>query len=123
MNIALWVAQGLLAALFFMAGLVKLTTTPESKPALEEKMAWAKGFSLSTIKLIGGVELLGAIGLILPQLTGILPTLTPLAAAGLVMTMLVAMVVEFRTGDYSKIGLDAVVGSLAVFIAYGRFAY
>ncbi|MCP4415610.1 MAG: DoxX family protein [Chloroflexi bacterium] len=120
MNIALWIVQGLLALLFLVAGLMKAS---KSKDEIKEKggkqMSWVDDVSDSTIKLIGVLELLAAIGLILPQLTGILPWLTPLAAVGLVLTMIGAMIVNVR--NRITIIKNIVLFLLAAFVAYGRF--
>ncbi|MCP4423814.1 MAG: DoxX family protein [Chloroflexi bacterium] len=123
MNIFLWILQGLLAAMFLMAGIMKATKSKdEIKESGGERMAWVDSVSAGNVRLIGILELLAAIGLILPQLTGILPWLTPLAAVGLVLTMIGAMALHLQRGD----GTQAVVASfvillLAAFVAYGRF--
>jgi uncharacterized membrane protein len=119
MNIALWVVQALLAIAFGMAGLLKITQ-PREKLAVQ--MGWVEDFGPTTVKLIGTLEVLGAIGLILPLLTGILPWLTPLAALGLALTMLGAMVTHFRRHEYANLVPNLVLLVLAVFVAYGRFA-
>ena len=87
MNTILWIFQGLLAAMFTMAGITK-STQPKEK--LEKQFPWVKDFSLNTVRFIGLSELLGAIGLIVPWLTGILPVLTPVAALGLCLIMVLA---------------------------------
>ena len=123
MNIVFWVLQGLLAALFLMAGLMKATKSKEEiKESGGERMAWVDEMSANNIKLIGVLEILAAIGLILPHLTGILPWLTPLAAVGLVLTMIGAMVLHVRRGDGTQALMsNAVLLLLAAFVAYGRF--
>ncbi|MEM8861497.1 MAG: DoxX family protein [Chloroflexota bacterium] len=118
MNIALWIVQILLAIVFLGTGGVKLT---RSKEKLDE-MGIAHDFSLSTLRVIGLLEVLGGIGIILPFLTGILPWLTLLAAVGFVLTMIGAILTNIRFADYPKIGLNVVLLGLAVFVAYGRFA-
>ena len=67
------------------------------------------------------LEILGAIGLILPAVTGILPWLTPVAATGLALTMVGAMITHGRRGEYSGIGVNLVLSVLALFVVYGRF--
>ena len=119
MNIALWVVQALLALAFGMTGLMKLTQPREK---LAAQMGWVEDFAPTTVKLIGGLELLGAIGLILPLLTGILPWLTPLAAVGLVLTMLGAMVTHLRRGENQMLVANLVLLLLAALVTYGRFA-
>ncbi len=123
MNIVLWILQGLLAVVFVMAGFMKLT---QSKDGLKEKggerMAWVDSVSANNIKLIGLLEVLAGIGLILPQLTGILPILTPLAAVGLVLTMAGAIILHVRRGDGAQaIVANVVLLLMAAFVAYGRF--
>ena len=119
MNIALWIVQALLALLFAMAGLMKLT---QPKEKLAAQMAWVGDFAPTTVKLIGAVEVLGAIGLILPLITGIAPWLTSVAAAGLVLTMLGAMATHLRRREQPMLFVNGVLLLLAAFVAYGRFA-
>lgn len=118
MNTVLWVIQFLLALLFGMAGLMKLTQPYEK---LAERMAWVNSFSSTQVRLIGGVEILAAFGLLLPGLTGILPWLTPLAAAGLVLDMIGAAYTHLRRHEVPMIVGNLVLLALAFFIAYGRF--
>jgi uncharacterized membrane protein YphA (DoxX/SURF4 family) len=118
MNIALWVLQGLLALAFLMAGLMKVS---RSKEQLVGRMAWVEDYSQKAIKAIGGVEMLGAIGLVLPALTGILPWLTPLAACGLALTMMGANITHIRRGEAARMTPSVVLLLLAMVVAYGRF--
>ena len=118
MNIILWIVQGLLAIVFTLAGAVKLT---QPKEKIAQQMPWAHSFTPTTIKLIGAVEALGVIGLIAPQLSGFLPWLTPLAAVGLALTMLSAMVIHGQRREYTSIAVNLVLLLLAAFVAYGRF--
>ena len=119
MNIALWVLQILLALAFGMAGIMKVTQPIDR---LEARMGgWVKDVGLRGVRLIGTLEILGAIGLILPALTGILPWLTPLAAACLGLTMIGAMIAHGRRGEYSSIGINVILLLLTLFVAYGRF--
>ena len=89
MGIALWVVQVLLAAAFLVSGATKLL---QRKEKLVKNMAWVEDFSQGTVRIIGVLEVLGAIGIVLPALTGILPWLTLLAALGLGLTMIGAAV-------------------------------
>jgi uncharacterized membrane protein YphA (DoxX/SURF4 family) len=118
MNIILWTVQGLLALLFLTAGATKLM---RSKEQLAPRMQWVEDFSQGTIRAIGSVEVLGALGLVLPALMGVLPWLTPLAGVGLVLVMIGAMTTHARRREYPTIGGNAVLGALAAFVAYGRF--
>ena len=118
MHIALWIVSGLLAAVFLMAGIAKMSTPKEK---LADKMAWVNDYSPTGVKLVGLVEALGAIGLILPQLTGILPVLTPLAATGLAIVMVLAIVWHVRHDDTKAIGMNLVLLAGSVFVAVFRF--
>jgi len=114
MNVLLWIIQILLAALFLFAGVMKLVlpleklTGPVAVPGL-------------FLRFIGLCETLGGLGLILPGLLRIRPGLTPLAAAGLVIIMVGATVLNLRTGDLVTTTLTLVVGLLAALVAYARW--
>jgi uncharacterized membrane protein YphA (DoxX/SURF4 family) len=116
LRVGLWVVQVLLAVVFTGAALMKLTQPYE---ALAGSLTWVKLVSPETVKLIGAVELLGAIGLIVPAATRILPMLTPLAAAGLMLTMVGAGVTNIRIGEPPIV--NVVLGGLAAFVAWARF--
>ncbi|GAA1855335.1 DoxX family protein [Microbacterium koreense] len=94
MLIALWILNGLLALVFIAAGATKLFRPRAT--LIDSGMGWATDFSEPVVKLIGAVEILGAIGLIVPLLTGIAPVLTPLASVGLAIAMVGAIVVHIR---------------------------
>lgn len=119
MYIALWIITGLLAALFAMAGAMK-TITPHAK--VLEKMPWVEEVSPSQLKGIGIVEVLGALGLVLPAATGILPWLTPVAAFGLFVTMVVATVLHVRRKESLVPGLPLGIVSLLVAVGWLVFA-
>jgi uncharacterized membrane protein len=118
MNVFLWVLQVVLAAMFAMAGVMK-TTQPKDK--LAPKLPWVEDFSPGTVRFIGTMELLGALGLILPAVTGIATVLTPLAAIGLVITMVLAAATHVRRKEPAAIAFNAVLFALAAVIAWGRF--
>ncbi|MEU8358341.1 DoxX family protein [Nonomuraea sp. NPDC048882] len=118
MNIALWIVQVALGAMFFMAGVMKAT---QPKEKLAPRLPWVDDFSAGTIRFIGVAEVAGGLGLILPAVTGIAPVLTPLAAAGLALTMVLAAVVHVRRKEPSGIAVNAVLFLLAAFVAWGRF--
>lgn len=119
METVLWIVQILLALAFVMAGILKLTQ-PIAK--LEERMTWITSINpRSRVRVIGALELLGGIGIILPAVTGILPQLTPLAAGGLVLTMIGAVVLHVIRQDSVAHYLPSIVlGLLAAFVLYGR---
>ena len=74
------------------------------------------------VRFIGVVEVLGALGLILPAATRIQPKLTPLAALGLFTVMVLAMITHITRGEFGAIGVNVVLGGLAAFIAWGRLS-
>ena len=118
MNIVLWVVQILLALAFAMVGIMKVSQ-PIDK--LEARMGWVKDVGRGGVRLIGSLEILGAIGLILPAVTNIWSWLTPVAAAGLALTMVGALITHGRRGEYSGIGVNVALLILALFVVYGRF--
>jgi len=119
MNIVLWIIQALLVIVFFMAGLMKLTQ-PREKMA--EKMPWVSDFSARQIRLIGILEILGALGLAFLGLTGILPWLTSIVAIGLVLLMLGAIFTHLRRKEYANIILNVILMLAAVFVAVAWFS-
>ena len=113
MSHALWIVQGLIAALFLFAGVMKLVLPLEQMAGPVALPGWF-------LRLIGVAEVLGAIGLILPGLLRIRPGLTPLAAAGLVIIMVGATVVTLVGGAVGPALIPLAVALLAAFVAYGR---
>lgn len=120
MNTALWVISGLLAAAFLAAGITKLVKGKQGL-ANDPRQSWSHDFSPGVVRGIGAAEVLGAIGLILPALTGIAPLLVPLAASGLAVLMLGAIVVHVRRGERQAVIAPAVLMVLSVVVAWGRF--
>lgn len=118
MNVFLWILQIALAAMFAMAGVMKVT---QPKDKLVEKLPWVEDFSAGTVRFIGAVELLAAFGLVLPGATGIAPVLTPLAATGLALMMALAANTHHRRGEAGAIGFNAILFLAAVTVAWGRF--
>ena len=119
MNITLWIIAGLLAAAFLAAGAMKLAQ-PKAKLA-DSGMAWTEDFTDGQVKAIGVVEILGALGLILPAALDIAPILTPIAAAGLTVSQLLAASVHVRRGEKQMVPLNLVLAALAAFVAVMRF--
>jgi uncharacterized membrane protein YphA (DoxX/SURF4 family) len=114
MNVALWIAQVLLAVIFLFAGGMKLVMPVEELTAQMPMPGLL-------VRFIGVVEVLGGLGVILPWLTGIRPGLTPLAAAGLVIIMIGATVVSVMIVNIAMALIPLMVGLLAAFVAYGRW--
>jgi uncharacterized membrane protein YphA (DoxX/SURF4 family) len=119
MNVALWIVAGLLALAFLAAGLMKISQPKEKLAA--SGMAWTEDFSPGAVKAIGTLELLAAIGLILPAALGIVPVLTPLAATGLVVVMIGAAVTHARRKEHQMILANLVLLALAAVVAWARF--
>ena len=113
MNVALWIVQGLLAALFLLAGGAKLVMSAD-------QMAGPVALPVWFLRFIGVAEVLGALGLVLPGLLRVRPVLIPLAAAGLVIIMIGATVVMWAGGMVAVALMNLVVALLAAFVAYGR---
>lgn len=116
MTYVLWIIQVLLALLFLLAGGTKLVLPLES--LTQPGQIQLPGLF---IRFIGVVEVLGALGLVLPGLLRIKPGLTPLAAAGLVIVMIGAVAVTAASGQVSTAIFPLVIGLLAAFVAYGRW--
>ncbi len=118
LNIALWVAQVLLAAMFLMAGVMKSTQPIEQ---LGTSLPWVNDVSSGLVRFIGISELLGGIGLLLPALLRIKPIFTPLAALGLFIIMVLAFIYHISNAEYQALGINLILGAIAVFIAWGRY--
>ncbi len=120
MDLALWITAGLLAAVFLFAGSTKLFLSRE-KLAEAPGGGWVLDFSAGFVKALGAVEILGAVGLILPALLGIAPVLVPLAAVGLATIMVGAAIVTYRRRESTHVLVDVTYLAMAVFVAFGRF--
>lgn len=117
MNILLWVLQILLAVFVTSTGVIHLVLPPN----LPAPLQWMYDLSPSLHAITGAAELLAAAGLILPGVTRIQTRLTPLAAVGLVLVMLGAIVFHISRGEILNAALNLVVAALAAFVAYGRW--
>lgn len=117
MNTVLWIVQILLAVAFGFAGVLKSTQGRR----LEARMPWVEDFSDGTVRFIGVMELLAAIGLVLPAATGIATWLTPLAATGLVVVQVLAVVTHLRRKEPQVVPVNVVLALLAAFVAWQRF--
>jgi uncharacterized membrane protein YphA (DoxX/SURF4 family) len=119
MNIALWIIAGLLAVAFLASGAMKLTQPKEKLAA--SGMGVVEDFSAGTVKAIGTLEVLAAVGLILPGALDIAPILVPLAAVGLVLLMVGAMITHLRRHEAQAIVVNLALLALAVLVAWSRF--
>jgi len=118
-NVVLWIIAALLAVAFLGAGAMKLLRTKEQLKA--SGMGWTDDWSPGAIRAIGGLEVLAAIGLILPPALDIAPILAPLAATGLAVIMVGAIVVHSRRKETPMVIANVVLLVLAVVVAWGRF--
>ena len=116
MNIALWIAQGLVAFAMVAAGLFKIATPHEK---ITEKAQWAASWPAGRVKLLGLAEVAGGVGLVVPWVTGIAPVLTPVAACCLFVLM--GGAVKTHVDHKEPPAPPAVLGALCVLIALGRF--
>ena len=117
LHITLWIAQVLLAGMFLMSGLMKVSQPIDQ---LSKMLPWATQVPEVLVRFIGAAEVLGALGLILPSLLRIQPKLTPIAAIGLGLVMLFAIAFHVSRGETAVIGMNFVLVALAAFIAWGR---
>lgn len=118
MTIAIWIVSGILAALYLFAGFSKLTQKPDK---LRTNFPFVETVGVPQTRVIGALEIIGAVGLIVPALTGILPWLSTAAAIGLVLIQIGAIIVHVIRKEASK-SLPMNLGLLvaAAFVAVGR---
>jgi uncharacterized membrane protein YphA (DoxX/SURF4 family) len=119
MNTTLWILAGVLAFVFVGSGLLKLAVPKDKLVAAGQ--GWAADVSPGAIRSIGALEVLGALGLILPAVTHIAPVLVPLAAVGLALVMIGAIVTHSRRKEYPNVLVNLVLLAMAVIVAWGRF--
>jgi hypothetical protein len=121
MNIALWIVAGLLSVVYLFAGSLKLIIPKEKIAAMTSSAGWVDDFSAGSVKAIAAVEILAAVGLVVPAATDIVPILTPVSAVGLVLLMAGAVMTRIRRQETTAMMADLVYLALAAFIAWGRF--
>lgn len=117
LRVALWLVQVILFAGFGIAGFIKLTLPI---PELAEMLGWPGDIPAALVRFIAAAELAGAVGVLLPALTRIRPGLTPLAATGLLVVMLLATAFHVARGEIEALPFPLVLGGLAAFVAWGR---
>ena len=117
MNIGLWAAQILLALMFGMFGVMKMG---QSLDQLAVMMKWVPSFPAWFVRTLGALEFLGAIGLILPSLTRIMPRMTVVAAGCFLTLQVFAVCLHLSRGEASVLGLNAVLIALIVYVLWGR---
>ncbi len=120
MNIALWVVQGLLAAIYFMAGSLKAF----SYEKVSAQLSYVKDIPKNLTLFNGIMELLGAVGMILPMLTGILPWLTPIAAIGLSIIQVLAIItIHIPRKEFKNLPMNLILLALSIFVVIGRWSF
>lgn len=117
MHVALWVAQVLVALAFGMAGIMKTITPIEE---LLQKMPWFVAVPWLP-RIIGPLEIAGALGMLLPSIARVRPMLTPLAGVGLSTVMVLAAGMHTLRGELQMVPVNILLGALASFVAWGRF--
>lgn len=110
LHASLWIAQALLAAMFVMAGVMKIALPVD--PAM--------GMPEALVRFIGISELLGGLGMILPAASRVRPVLTPVAAIGLLTVMVLAAGFHVLRGEIASVPITVALGALAAFVAWGR---
>jgi uncharacterized membrane protein YphA (DoxX/SURF4 family) len=120
MQIALWIDAILVALLYVLAGGMKVFNTAK----FSESAPWAQKVGPSVVRVVGVIELLGAIGLVLPQATGIgAPVLTILAALGLLLIQLVAIGIHIAEKSLKSLPMNAILVVLPLFVILGRLLW
>jgi uncharacterized membrane protein len=117
MNVFLWILQIVLGIYFLAIGIMHFIIPP----GLPSAMAWMYELSPSLHYISGIAEILGGLGLILPAVTRIQTRLVPLAALGLSLVMVGAIVYHATRGEYQNIGLNVLLLAATAFVAYGRW--
>ena len=117
MNTLLWITQSIIAAMFVVGGMIKMFVPKEK---LLVRQPFVQDYSTTQLRMIGLAEMLGAIGLIVPFATGILPILTPLAALGLCIIMVFAVPIHLKLKEGAKVAVIVVMILATAFIAYER---
>lgn len=116
MVIAYWIIAGLLALVYLMAGALKVFRSREQLIAAGQ--GWVEGANTGIVKLVGALEVAGALGLILPPLTGIAPSLAPMAALGLVLVQAVAIGVHMKLNDTKSLPVNIILLAMAIVAAW-----
>ncbi|MFE6645196.1 DoxX family protein [Nocardioides sp. NPDC057772] len=119
MNIALWIVAGLFGVAYVTGGIIKLTMPYEKYAA---KLGWPQDFTPGNVRFMGVLEVLGGIGLFLPALVDVAPTLVPIAASCMALYMAGAVTERVRRGEHKELLVDLLFLAAMVFVAWGRFA-
>jgi hypothetical protein len=118
MNVVLWIVASLVAAVFLAAGAIKVIQPPQALAA--RGLTWVESFPPSMVKMVGALEVLAAIGLVVPPLGGVAPELVPAAAIGLIALMVGAAITHLRRNEPLFMGVNALIVLIAAVIVWGR---
>lgn len=118
MNVLLWIGQALLSIIFLVSGINKATLS--EKQLIAKGQTGVVGIRDYVIHSIGVMEILGAVGVIVPWITGIMPVFTPVAAICFSILMLLAAPIHYRLKEPRNVLINILIFILAVFVAIGR---
>lgn len=121
LNLGLWIVAALLAFVLLLSSSAKLVVPKEKLASIGPMTRWVEDFSPGVLKAIAALELLAAVGLILPAVLDIAPFVVPLAATGVVLLFVGAMTMRLRRGEKTTIIPDLIYLAMAAFVAWGRF--
>ena len=121
MNLALWIATGLLAAVLLVSSTTKMFVPRQKLASSGAAAEWVLDFSPSALRAIGTLEILAVAGLILPAVLDIAPVLVPVTATCVALLFTGAVIMRLRRGEKARIVPDLVYLAVAVFVAWGRF--
>lgn len=119
MNLALWIVAGLLAGVALGGGISKTFVPKEKLDAYPG--SWTVDASVGFVKTLGALELLAAVGLVLPAVVDIAPVMVPVTAVCWVLLMVGAMLTHGRLGQFKLVMLTSGYLAMAAFVAWGRF--
>ena len=119
MNIILWIIAAVLAVAVIVSGGLKLSRPKDALVGLG--MEALEPLPPRMIKILGGLEVAAALGLVLPAVTGVAPILVPLAALGIVLIMIGAVTAHARRNELPMVAVTAALLLLAAVVVWGRF--
>jgi DoxX-like family len=120
MNLALWIVAGLLCAVMLFGGATKLLV-PKEKLAAAPAGGWTGDRSAAFVKTLGGLEVLAAIGIVVPAIVDVAPVMVPVTAVCWVLLMVGAMATHLRRHERTAVLANVTYLAMAVFVAWGRF--
>lgn len=122
MNTVLWILAGFFGTAFTAAGTMLLVLPKERYRRIHETQHWVDDFTAGQVRAIGAVKALGGLGLLLPTVGDLAPTLVPVAACGLALFMAGAGAIRLRRGEYVSLVGDVAFLGLFALLAWGRFS-